>query len=177
MNKFQEQPEQPQQQEQQQPEREPEIIYCQGYKTYCGYKYVNTFPDEWILNEKKHTGRECMNCYNIDCEAGIADGYGMWRGIFIGYCANCAHYDYEFTRGYGFKGQAVENIPFEEDEYGDKVLAASYTYLAGIDYENLGDINMNPQDTMKNKIRLCQKNELLAYLDYYENYDSGYSSY
>jgi len=155
-----------QEQEINQQSAEEKIEYCDGYKTYHGCKFVITFPDEWILNEKKDTGRECENCYNINCE-GIANGFGMWRGIFIGYCRNCAEYDYEFTRGFGFDGQAVENITFDYKRgiYNNDS-SATYGYLSTIDFETLGDIKMNPEDILENKLRFYQKE-----IDYYTYHD------
>lgn len=133
---------------------------------YRGHKYVLTFPDEWILNEKEKTGRECTNCVNID-ECGIADGFGMWRGIIIGYCMNCADYDYGYSRGYGFQGQAVENIPV----IVDSLVAAMHTYLLLVDLGNLGNLEMNPIDTIANHTYLCEIHEKLGYLEYMKNED------
>uniref|UniRef100_A0A6C0HZ78 Uncharacterized protein n=1 Tax=viral metagenome TaxID=1070528 RepID=A0A6C0HZ78_9ZZZZ len=111
------------------------IVYFDNYKIYCGQKYVITFPREWILNELPNTGRECENC----------KWYGSWRGIMLGYCANCAK-NYNYKRGLGFTGHGVEQI----HNWENNPKSATMTYLLNIDYNNLGDIRENPEDTMEN---------------------------
>jgi hypothetical protein len=148
------------------------IIYYDTYKMYQTYKYVLTFPNHWILNEKANTGRECANCCNINPQ-GISTGMGMWRGVIIGYCINCAN-DYGFSRGYGFQGQAVENIPTKTHSL-QKPIAALHTYLLHIDLNKIGNIQCNPKDTIENHIFLCELQEYNAYLDYI-NQDDGYDS-
>ena len=112
------------------------IEYFPTYKTYMGFKYHLRFPDEWILDEFKDTGRNCKNCVGDH-----HDGYGMWRGIILGYCANCANYNYLGRRGGGFLEYGVE--------YNKMV---SNDYLGIIDLEKIGDIAENPLDTMENHL-------------------------
>lgn len=115
-----------------------EINDCLDYKTFCGFKYHKKFPDEWILNEKPNTGRECWNCVgNRDNK-----GFAMWRGVIIGYCQNCAT-DYDMTRGRGFIRYGVEN-----DCSGP---TAFDLYLGEIDWDNYGDLEANPEDTLENR--------------------------
>ena len=89
--------------------RMTEITYvCNQYKTYAGLKYHVNFPNHWILNELPGTGRECMNCVGNELHR---TGYAMWRGIVLGYCTNCAIYEYKGDRGAGFYGYGVEFNP------------------------------------------------------------------
>ena len=78
------------------------VEYRENYKMYGGFKYHLSFPDEWMTNEYPFTGRECANCVGE-----TVDGYAMWRGLIIGYCANCAE-KYHGKRGPGFVGCGVE---------------------------------------------------------------------
>lgn len=56
------------------------------------YKYANSFLKEWAKNHMDGTGPEqCENCYD----------YGSKDGVFLGYCLNCAKYDYDGERGPG----------------------------------------------------------------------------
>ena len=58
-----------------------------------GAKYAPSFPKEWANSHIEGTGpHDCQNC----------EYYGKWRGVFIGYCVNCAMYTYHSMRGYGF---------------------------------------------------------------------------
>ena len=61
-----------------------------------GYKYVDTFPRDWLENEHPTCGPiNCPNCRT----------YGSINGIFVGYCVNCACSDFEGKRGNGFIGE------------------------------------------------------------------------
>jgi hypothetical protein len=110
----------------------------EGYKMFDGFKYHLNFPDEWILDELPYTGRQCWNCVGH----GDKCGYAMWRGIVIGYCANCA-LSYEGERGRGFIGFGIEEL---RPEYK----TACSLYLGGVDFETLGDLADNPEDTLEN---------------------------
>jgi hypothetical protein len=115
------------------------------YKTYAGCKYHLNFPDEWILNELPHTGRQCWNCVG---HGGLA-GYATWRSIIIGYCANCA-IDYDGQRGRGFLGFGIENKRYVYESAFD-------LYLGDIDFENYGEVADNPEDTMENKAEYLEE--------------------
>ena len=61
-----------------------------------GYKYVDTFPLDWLENENPTCGPvNCSNCRT----------YGSINGIFVGYCLNCACSNFEGKRGNGFYGE------------------------------------------------------------------------
>lgn len=62
--------------------------------SYDGDQYISTFPQEWLLtHDTDDTGPK--HCGNCNC-------YGVWGGIFLGYCRNCAKYKYKGKRGLGF---------------------------------------------------------------------------
>ena len=113
------------------------IVYVNGtdYKTYKGFKYHKYFPDEWILNEKEDTGRECPNCVG---EEGDLTGYAMYNEIILGYCVNCAAEEYYFQRGCGFEDQLVE-CEFEGQ-------SAFETYLKGVDCSTIGKTIQREED-------------------------------
>jgi hypothetical protein len=112
------------------------------YKTFGDFKYHLNFPDEWILNERPHTGRQCYNCVGN----GDNIGYAMWRGIILGYCANCAE-TYDGKRGKGFLELGVEVSKL-------KYPSAFKLYLGTVDFENYGDIADNEEDTLENHNQL-----------------------
>jgi hypothetical protein len=71
------------------------------YKIYNNTKYLNSFPKEWIIDNTIGTGPNyCQNCLK----------YGCIDDVFIGYCANCSEYAYNFQRGDGFEVSAEELI-------------------------------------------------------------------
>ena len=110
-----------------------------GYKVFGDFKYHLNFPDEWILHELQYTGRQCCNCIGD----GERNGYAMWRGIILGYCANCA-LTYEGERGRGFEGFGIECPRYQ-------YISACELYLGEVDLETLGDLAENPEDTMENR--------------------------
>lgn len=75
------------------------ISPCKQYYTFRGIQYDIAFPLYWALNETPNSGpHHCENCKD----------YGMFRGVFIMYCVNCAKYVYDETRGYGAITNGVE---------------------------------------------------------------------
>lgn len=61
--------------------------------------YHENFPEHWAVNHKEGTGPgQCSNCAH----------FGSINGVFIGYCVNCAEYNYGGVRGRGFIDVGVE---------------------------------------------------------------------
>lgn len=114
---------------------------------YDGYFYPVNYPREWMENELPNTGRQCMNCVGEN-----SDGYAMWRGVVLGYCANCAE-EYGFERGPGFVGCAVEIMGRNSDKSVFK------TYLKDVHLENLGYIAIQPEDTMEKREEIYLEEE------------------
>jgi hypothetical protein len=86
--------------------------------------YHEKFPEAWAVNHEEGTGPgQCGNC---------AD-YGSVKGVFIGYCANCALYIYEGVRGRGFTGDGLELSCNEALIYP----SAFNTYLENVDLNNI----------------------------------------
>jgi len=82
--------------------------------------YHERFPEEWAVCHEEGTGPgQCNNCAN----------FGSVNGIFIGYCANCAAYIYEGSRGRGFIDVGVEN----NDDSVLEFPSAYDTYLKDVD--------------------------------------------
>lgn len=101
-----------------------EIIPCGNFYQYDGELYANQFPTEWAQNHAEGTGpKSCTNCRVFGC----------WNGVFIGYCVNCAQYDYDFTRGHGFLK------PGQEIRKKTTTLGALQTYLKDVAPDSIGD--------------------------------------
>lgn len=81
--------------------------------------YPSQFPVQWALtpvietdvgnNDQVHTticgpGTSPDHCGNCNL-------VGSYRGIFLGYCANCAFYYYNFERGFGYITNGEESEP------------------------------------------------------------------
>ena len=147
-----------------------EIQYGSDYKTFGGFKYHLNFPDEWILNELPNTGRECKNCVGD----GDNKGYGMWRGIVLGYCTNCAM-DYDMGRCRGFIGCGVEA------HTNSNIVPSAFEYLGEIDWDNYGDLEVNPNDTLENRayfLEPCDEDpEELEEFEDPEEFEEGKNGY
>jgi hypothetical protein len=90
--------------------------------------YHSKFPEEWAENHEDETGpEECLNCAL----------YGTINNIFIGYCANCAHYIYNGTRGRDFIDNGIENDEIEVMKYE----SIFDTYLKGVNIKSLMIVN------------------------------------
>jgi hypothetical protein len=107
-----------------------EMIQINGKDAYYlvnGIMYAPTFPQEWANHHIKQTGpHDCENC----------DWFGKWRGVFIGYCANCAEYEYHSMRGYGF-------IDIGKEKDADLHESAMQTYLKNVDLKEMPYIDEN----------------------------------
>lgn len=102
-----------------------EITYLGSYYSYRGELYIKEFPRMWAQSHAPQTGpEECDNC----------NFHGSWNGIFIGYCANCAEYVYEFQRGHGFIEHGEElNLDIIQ-------VRAMDSYLYGVDLDNIQNV-------------------------------------
>ena len=112
--------------------------------------YHIKFPLQWAMSHSEGTGpSQCGNC--VEC--------GYFRGVFIGYCASCANFDYHGTRGRGFVKAGVEvdkdiadkfDIPIYDGEY----VSAFDTYLKDVDIEEipLDDPSDNSSDDSSDDI-------------------------
>jgi len=100
-----------------------EPVYFANVYNYDGVIYDQHFPVEWAKSdsEKRLGPYSCEMCKT----------YGMWRGVFIGYCGVCAFSKYNYTRTCGFKGDGIPDAVFG-------VETAFETYLAGVTLENIG---------------------------------------
>lgn len=63
--------------------------------------YHKNFPEEWAKSHAtEYAGPSiCYNCVD----------YGCINNVFIGYCANCAQFVYNGTRGRGFISAGIED--------------------------------------------------------------------
>jgi hypothetical protein len=104
------------------PEEEP--FHYEDKYLYDYQWYHEKFPEAWALNHQEGTGPgQCNNC---------AD-YGSVNGVFIGYCANCALYCYEGSRGRGFMGDGVELSDNDALQYP----SVFDTYLENVNVNNI----------------------------------------
>ena len=100
------------------------------YYVINGIKYDVHFPQEWANDHKDFpqgypyedylaTGPEkCCNC----------EFYGSLRGVFVGYCSNCAR-EYEFKRGGGFCF-----------DYCHEEMWKKLDYMKGVRLAQIGDL-------------------------------------
>jgi hypothetical protein len=125
-----------------------EIRYIAG--AYFGYSYDNelyhiTFPEEWATSHKTDTGpKECRNCAL----------FGSFGGHFFAYCANCAEFEYNFTRGPGMFVDYTELVC-------DNVPSVFETYMKGYQLEDIGDMDMNTDEFNNDILALLERRKVL----------------
>jgi hypothetical protein len=101
-----------------------EPYYHDDIYLYQGAWYHRNFPVIWAMTHETDTGpSQCSNCADFGCV----------NHVFIGYCANCAIYEYGGERGRGFIDNGVEIDEFEAESAFD-------TYLSGIDINKIQPI-------------------------------------
>lgn len=80
-----------------------ELFHIPDTDTYSYYHilYHKNFPEEWAKSHAtEYAGPSiCYNCVD----------YGCINNVFIGYCANCAQFVYNGTRGRGFISAGIED--------------------------------------------------------------------
>lgn len=97
-----------------------------AYYSYNEELYCGTFPTMWAENHLPGTGpKDCRNCAY----------FGSWNGVFLGYCANCANYDYNGERGRGLIDVGIENDDNDVVDFP----SIFDTYLEGVSLDDVGD--------------------------------------
>ena len=167
-------------------ETENEVIYLGDHRQFYSYRgelYTGTFPVEWAKNHILGTGpTECANCAY----------FGSWNGVFIGYCSNCALYDYAGLRGRGFIDCGYEF----KDECVLEFESIFETYLKDVNLDDIGDKDILDSAAMMQEPELISEEdddfeelEELEELEenddledclefgYGSNYNGGYDSY
>ena len=126
------------------------LYYSYDEELYCG-----TFPEQWAKNHLNGSGpKECKNC----------NYYGSWNGVFIGYCANCAHSVYNGERGRGLIDMGKENKHESVIQYP----SIFETYLKGINPYDVGDTDFMDSAKYVNYIDIYNNHieDLLVPVDY-----------
>jgi len=125
-------------------DKDLQILSRGNYYIYNEELYDNRFPKEWAMNHFEGTGpKECRTCMEN----------GSWNGVFIGYCDNCAIFDYHGERGRGFYQESIEFLGYasllassEEKIYCQenvlKYPSVFDTYLKDVDLDTVGDTDM-----------------------------------
>jgi hypothetical protein len=106
---------------------EPELYHIPDTDTYS-YDYIlyhKNFPEEWA---KSHATADagpsvCYNCVD----------YGCINNVFIGYCANCAQFVYNGTRGRGFISVGIEDDEPDAQDYP----SIFETYMKDVDIDKI----------------------------------------
>lgn len=133
-----------------------------GY-SYDDELYHKNFPENWATSHKPDTGpKECSNCACFGCIG----------GYFFAYCANCAHYEYDFQRGPGMYIDYTELVT-------TSVPSVFETYMKGIQLEDIGDKDMNTDEFNDNFSAMLERrmvfqeqiNDGWNPLDYYDDDD------
>jgi len=103
---------------------------CQKIYQIGTVQYDIHFPLHWALEPKQlEDGFVCGPSHCDNCLE-----YGSYRGVFIGYCLNCAT-SYGYERGNGFLDHGVE----QTEGYGREAKNSVWnTYLKNVNLEDIG---------------------------------------
>lgn len=137
------------------------------YYKYDAELYAPTFPLEWAKNHLAGTGPECCK---------MCKTFGLWNGVFIGYCAKCAEH-YKGKRGNGF-------IFYGEEKTNEKNTNSAFsTYLKDVDFYEIGDKNLFDSSSIIEELSSYEPEYKEEYEwtvegnGYGSNYDGGYDSF
>lgn len=113
-----------------------------------GIKYDVHFPQEWAKDHKdfpqEHPYEDYLNTTGPEkCEN--CAFYGSLRGVFVGYCSNCAR-EYEFTRGRGFLFDYCQEEMWEKLEY-----------MKGVRLNQIGDLYVETIEEDEPEYNLSEK--------------------
>jgi len=102
-------------------------IYEGNYYVVNKVKYDSHFPEEWATNHLSFVVGESDDIASSGPEdCGNCTCYGSIRGVFVGYCSNCAK-EYKYERGGGFDHY------FTEEEMWEKL-----PYMKGVKLNRVG---------------------------------------
>uniref|UniRef100_A0A6C0JES2 Uncharacterized protein n=1 Tax=viral metagenome TaxID=1070528 RepID=A0A6C0JES2_9ZZZZ len=136
------------------PPEEIPFYYADRY-LYDGVWYHLKFPENWAKNHSCMTGpHDCANCAY----------FGSVNGVFLGYCCNCADYNYKGARGRGFIDIGIELNDETVIEYN----SAFDTYLQGVDVSAIRSI----EEITTNDIYLDNQEENDIVNEYDENLEN-----
>ena len=129
--------------------------------------YPSQFPVQWALtpfietticsDDQVHTticgpGTSPDHCYTCN-------RFGSYRGVFLGYCANCALYSYNYDRGFGYidNGQELEPTP------GDWQFVMQAKYPCHSSFEHIFE-EWIYSDECEEMVRKIYKSAVASYL-------------
>ena len=103
-----------------------------------GHRFDINFPIKWAvenLNEYdgendllRHGPVHCTNCAT----------FGVINNVFVGYCSNCALYEYNYSRGNGFNAVGVEQIVDHLDQELNLQNSIWNTYMKNVEQDQIG---------------------------------------
>ena len=110
------------------------------YYVINGIKYDAHFPEEWANDHQDfpqgHPYEDYLACTGPE-KCGNCAFYGTLRGVFVGYCSNCAR-EYEFERGKGYLYDYTQEELWERLEY-----------MKGVMLNQIGDSYIDTIETIE----------------------------
>ena len=118
---------------------------------YDKQKYYLLFPYDWVQNMFPGTGpKMCEKCVL----------HGSKKGVFIGYCYDCANYVYDCKRGHGFEN-GKEDVDMVNKETSANFTYLKYTKHMNIAYEPTANIGIQRSNSFSLKTISKESDEMI----------------
>ena len=75
-----------------------------------GHRFDINFPIKWAVENLNEYDGETALLRHGPVHCGNCATFGAINNVFVGYCANCALYEYNYSRGNGFNAVGIEQI-------------------------------------------------------------------
>jgi hypothetical protein len=118
---------------------------------YDKQKYYLFFPYDWVQNMFPGTGPNM-------CEKCVL--HGSKKGVFIGYCYDCANYVYDCKRGHGFEN-GQEDVDMVNKETSANFTYLKYTKHMNIAYEPTANIGIQRSNSFSLKTISKESDEMI----------------
>ena len=103
-----------------------------------GHRFDINFPIKWAVENLNEYDGETALLRHGPVHCGNCATFGAINNVFVGYCSNCALYNYNYSRGNGFIDIGVEQIV---DCWGEELNPQNSiwnTYMKNVQQNQIG---------------------------------------
>lgn len=103
-----------------------------------GHRFDINFPIKWAVENLNEYDGETALLRHGPVHCGNCATFGAINNVFVGYCSNCALYEYNYSRGNGFNAVGVEQIVDHLGEELNPQNSIWNTYMENVQQDQIG---------------------------------------
>ena len=103
-----------------------------------GHRFDINFPIKWAVENLNEYDGETALLRHGPVHCGNCAAFGAINNVFVGYCANCALYEYNYSRGNGFNSVGIEQIVDHLGEELNPQNSIWNTYMENVQQDQIG---------------------------------------